>query len=146
MRARSFMAPMPPTVKTDKKLMNEYIQRERRVELFYENDRYWHSRLYLEPDDSEQLALEAAYKDANSYPYPKTQRFSHGMKPVEDANGKIEIGGKHYKWYVLSWKMDVFLTVPVLILADFTGRTETLSDFGPEVLDGNSPNSCPVKF
>lgn len=96
-RARSFMAPMPPTVKTDKKLMNEYIQRERRVELFYENDRYWHSRLYLEPDDSEQLALEAAYKDANSYPYPKTQRFSHGMKPVEDANGKIEIGGKHYK-------------------------------------------------
>ena len=31
-RARSFMAPMPPATKTDKKLMNSYIQRERRVE------------------------------------------------------------------------------------------------------------------
>lgn len=33
-RARSFMAPMPPETKTDKKLMNSYIQRERRVEFF----------------------------------------------------------------------------------------------------------------
>ena len=34
------MAPMPPAVLTDANLMQEYIQRERRVELFYENWRY----------------------------------------------------------------------------------------------------------
>lgn len=32
-RERSFMAPMPPAVLTDANLMQEYIQRERRVEL-----------------------------------------------------------------------------------------------------------------
>lgn len=37
-RERSFMAPMPPAVMNDKELMKEYIQRERRVELFYENN------------------------------------------------------------------------------------------------------------
>ena len=96
-RARSFMAPMPPATKTDKKLMNSYIQRERRVEFFYENDRYWTARLYMEPDDTEQLAQENSYRDADSWPYAKTQRFSHGMKPVEDPDGKIMIGDKKYK-------------------------------------------------
>lgn len=96
-RARSFMAPIPATAKSDKKLMNEYIQRERRVELFYENHRIWHTRLYLEPNDASELALENAYVDANSWPYPKTQRWSHGMKPIEDADGKIIVGGKKYK-------------------------------------------------
>ncbi|WP_459186927.1 RagB/SusD family nutrient uptake outer membrane protein [Parabacteroides sp. APC149_11_2_Y6] len=96
-RARSFMAPMPQTTKTDKDLMKEYIQRERRVELFYENNRYWLSRLYMEPDNATEIAKEKGYRDANSWPYPKTQRFSHGMKPVEDPNGKIVVNGKHYK-------------------------------------------------
>lgn len=88
---------MPPETKTDKKLMNSYIQRERRVEFFYENFRYWTARLYMEPDDTEQLAREKNYRDADSWPYAKTQRFSHGMKPVEDPNGKIIIGDKKYK-------------------------------------------------
>lgn len=96
-RQRSFMAPMPPEVKNDKALMNDYIQRERRVELFYENDRIWHCRLYMEPDDPVELAKEEAYKDANSWPYPKTQRNSHGMRPVEDPEGKIIVNGKKYK-------------------------------------------------
>ena len=96
-RARSFMAPIPPGAKTDKELMNEYIQRERRVELFYENHRIWHTRLYLEPDDPTEVALENAYVNADSWPYPKTQRWSHGMRPVEDENGKIEVNGKKYK-------------------------------------------------
>ncbi len=101
-RERSFMAPMPPKVATNKELMNEYIQRERRVELFYENDRVWRCRLYLEPDTPAELAKEAAWKaagsnQANLYPYPKCQRALHGMRPVEDENGKIEVGGKKYK-------------------------------------------------
>jgi hypothetical protein len=96
-RARSFMAPMPPAVKSDKELMNQYIQRERRVELFYENDRYWTTRLYMQPDDSDETAKEASYVDSNSWPYPKTQRWSHGMRPVEDPDGKIVVNGKHYK-------------------------------------------------
>lgn len=96
-RARSFMAPMPPETKTNKTLMNEYIQRERRVELFYENHRIWHCRLYLEADDATELARENSYRDANSWPYAKTQRWSHGMRPIEDENGKIEVNGKKYK-------------------------------------------------
>mgnify|MGYP002230105164 CR=1 FL=1 len=55
-RERSFMAPMPPAVLTDANLMQEYIQRERRVELFYENWRYWATRLYMESDDPIELA------------------------------------------------------------------------------------------
>ena len=92
-RARSFMAPMPPAVKTDKELMNEYIQRERRVELFYENKRYWTSRLYLEPEN---YGTESNV-DPSDWPYPKNQRQSHGMKPVEDPNGKIVVNGKNYR-------------------------------------------------
>ena len=91
------MAPMPPETKTNRELMKEYIQRERRIELFYENNRYWLSRLYMDPDNTVEITKEKAYKDANSWPYPKTQRFSHGMKPVEDPNGKIVVNGKHYK-------------------------------------------------
>lgn len=96
-RARSFMAPIPPETMSDKDLMNEYIQRERRIELFYENHRIWHTRLYLEPDDTEELALEQSYVDSESWPYPKTQRWSHGMKPVEDTDGEIVVNGKKYK-------------------------------------------------
>jgi len=96
-RTRSFMAPIPLEAIEDKAMMNDYIQRERRVELFYENHRIWHTRLYLEPNDKNELAKETAYVDANSWPYPKTQRSTHGMKPVADPNGKIVINGKKYK-------------------------------------------------
>lgn len=101
-RDRSFMAPMPLEVASNKDLMNEYIQRERRVEFFYENDRIWRFRLYLEPDSEAELNREANWKaagnnQANVWPYPKTQRALHGMKPVEDPNGKIEVNGKKYK-------------------------------------------------
>ncbi len=96
-RARSFMAKIAPTALSSKEIMNDYIQRERRVELFYENHRIWHTRLYLEADDAKQLSLENKYVDANSWPYPKTQRWAHGMKPVEDPNGKIVVNGKKYK-------------------------------------------------
>ena len=93
MRARSFMVPMPPAAKSDKELMNEYIQRERRVELFYENNRYWVTRLYLEPE-SYSTTTNAV---ASAWPYPKNQCQSHGMRPVEDPNGKIEVNGKKYR-------------------------------------------------
>lgn len=96
-RARSFMAPMPPATLSDADLMQEYIQRERRVEFFYENWRYWATRLYMEADSEVELAKENAYVDANSWPYAKTQRCSHGMQPVEDPDGKIEVDGKKYK-------------------------------------------------
>ena len=98
-RARSWMAPMPPSVLGSKELMNQYIQRERRVELFYENNRIWTSRLYLEPSSSTELAKETQWmaQGANYWPYPKCQRAIHGMRPVEDANGKIVINGKKYR-------------------------------------------------
>lgn len=105
-RERSFMAPMPTSVLSDKELMNEYIQRERRVELFYENRRIWACRLYLEPTSSRELGKEEAWESAGSdndsrsqnyWPYPKCQRMINGMKPVEDPEGKIIIGDKHYR-------------------------------------------------
>ena len=40
-RERSFMKPVPPEFDSDKKLRREYIDRERRVELFFENNRYF---------------------------------------------------------------------------------------------------------
>ena len=105
------MAPMPPETKTSQELMREYIKRERRVEFFYEDKRNWWSRLYLEPDNSEELAKEQKWASSgssnnersenywkNGYgDYPKCQRMINGMKPVEDPNGKIVIDGKHYK-------------------------------------------------
>ncbi|MDR1918914.1 MAG: RagB/SusD family nutrient uptake outer membrane protein, partial [Tannerellaceae bacterium] len=109
-RARVFMAPMPPEVKTDKTLMNEYIQRERRVELFYENDRVWHCRLYLEPDNPAELAKETAYRTANDWPYPKTQRMTHGMRPVEDPDGKMTVNGKRYRMERFKAEDRVFVT------------------------------------
>ncbi len=105
-RRRSFMAPIPPEATGDKKLMDEYIKRERRVELFYENNRVWTFRLYLEPNAPTELAKEQAWQAAGStndersqnyWPYPKTQRMINGMKPVEDPAGKIVIGAKRYK-------------------------------------------------
>jgi len=114
-RQRSFMAPVPPEIKGDKVKMNEYIQRERRIELFYENKRWFTSRLYLEPSSTTELTKEQAWQSAGSdndtrsqnfWPYPKCQRMVNGMKPVEDPNGKIVIGGKKYsmqRFFVAQW-------------------------------------------
>lgn len=110
-RARSFMSPMPPATMTNKKLMREYIKRERRVEFFYENKRPFECRLYLEPSSKEELAKEKIflslgadntqrsinYWKQNKGAYPKCQRMINGMRPVEDPAGKIEINGKRYR-------------------------------------------------
>jgi hypothetical protein len=99
LRARSFMAPVPPGL--DEEALHKYIQRERRVELFYEDKRYFYARWNLEPDSPLELAREAAYKGApnpaNEWPYPRTQRYAHGMKPVEDAAGTMVVGGLKYR-------------------------------------------------
>lgn len=105
-RKRSFMAPIPVEAKASKALMDEYIKRERRVELFYENNRIWSSRLYLEPSSPKEVSKEQAWQSAgntndkrsqNAWPYPKAQRMINGMKPVEDPAGKIVVDGKKYK-------------------------------------------------
>ncbi|MRG47558.1 RagB/SusD family nutrient uptake outer membrane protein [Chitinophaga sp. SYP-B3965] len=99
LRARSFMAPVPPGL--DEEAMHKYIQRERRVELFYENKRYFYARWNLEPDSPAELARENSYKGAPNpaavWPYPRTQRYAHGMRPVEDPAGAIDIGGVKYR-------------------------------------------------
>jgi hypothetical protein len=114
-RARSFMVPVPPSITGDKTKMNEYIQRERRIELFYENKRWFTSRLYLEPNSAAELAKEQSWlvacgdndsRSQNFWPYPKCQRMVNGMKPVEDPAGKIVVNGKKYKmqsFYVAQW-------------------------------------------
>ena len=99
LRARSFMAPVPPGL--DAAALLRYIQRERRVELFYENKRYFYSRWNLEPDADSELAQEAVAKASstpeNVWPYPRTQRVVHGMMPVADPSGKYIVGGVAYK-------------------------------------------------
>lgn len=117
-RERSFMAPIPAAAMSNKELMKEYIVRERRVELFYENNRVWGCRLYLEPSSQKELSREASWKAsgsdnnarANFWPYPKTQRMINGMRPVEDPNGKIVVDGKHYKMKRFCVEERVFLT------------------------------------
>lgn len=99
LRARSFMAPVPPGL--NEADLHRYIQRERRVELFYENKRYFYSRWNLEPDSPEELARETASKASpnpdNFWPYPRTQRVVHGMRPVADPTGTLDVGGVKYK-------------------------------------------------
>lgn len=122
LRARSFMAPIPPAAQTNKELLLDYILRERRVELYHEKSRFFSTRFYLEPTSSEELAKDAQWSSiqgtndqkAQLYfdkygAYPKTQHRICGMRPVEDPNGKISVGGKTYRMERF-WKEDrVFL-------------------------------------
>ncbi len=95
LRARSFMGSIPTGLNADE--LHKYIQRERRVEFFYENKRYFYSRWNLEPTSDAELAKENGWDDANpNLPYPRTQKAAHGMKPVEDPNGPITIDGIKY--------------------------------------------------
>jgi hypothetical protein len=99
LRARSFMAPVPPGL--NQAALLKYVQRERRVELFYENKRYFYARWNLEPDSDVELAQEAAAAASstpdNVWPYARTQRSAHGAIPIADPTGKIVVGGVAYK-------------------------------------------------
>ncbi len=99
LRARSFMVPVPPGL--NQAALHKYIQRERRVELFYENKRYFYARWNLEPDSPAELAQETASEASPTpdlfWPYPRTQRVVHGAKPVADPTGKMVVGGVTYK-------------------------------------------------
>ncbi len=107
-RARSFMAPMDPKAITDQKVMQDYIDREWRVELFYENKEFYRCRFYLKPIQPEELQKESYYnsldpktasadytKNMWTY-YPNCQRMINGMKPIQDPNGQIVVNGVHY--------------------------------------------------
>lgn len=93
------MAPVSPGLHADE--LHKYIQRERRVEHFYENKRYFYTRWNLEPDSDIELAREATYKASPTpelvWPYPRTQRAAHGMKPVADPAGTFVVAGVNYK-------------------------------------------------
>ena len=99
LRARSFMVPVPPGL--DAAGLHKYIQRERRVEFFYENKRYFYARWNLEPDSQSELAQEALAKASTTpdlvWPYPRTQRVAHGMIPVVDPSGTYIVSGVTYK-------------------------------------------------
>jgi hypothetical protein len=99
LRARSFMAPVPPGLNQAE--LNKYIQRERRVELFYENKRYFYARWNLEPDSPVELAQETAAGASSTpndlVPYARTQRVVHGAIPVADPTGSYVVGGVTYK-------------------------------------------------
>lgn len=96
LRIRSFMAAVPPGLNADE--LHKYIQRERRVEFFYENKRYFYSRWNLEPTSDTEVAKQNSWNEANpNLPYPRTQKAAHGMKPVEDPIGQISIDGKKYR-------------------------------------------------
>ena len=110
-RERSFMLPVQPEFDTDKKIRSECIERERRVELFFENNRYFSVRYKGIMTNPDELSKEEVYVslgdqetraqqwfDKYNIPYPQTQHFVHGMRPVRDEeNGKIVIGNKRYR-------------------------------------------------
>ena len=101
---------MPSSGISSKTDFFNYIQRERRVEFFYENKRPWNCRLYLEPTNREELVKESLWKASgvdnssrtkgywvSSYgALPKCQRMINGMRPVKKASGKIVIDGENY--------------------------------------------------
>jgi len=99
LRTRSFMAPVPTGL--DAVALLKYIQRERRVEFFYENKRYYYARWNLEPNSASELAQEAAAKASATpelvWPYARTQKAAHGMRPVVDPTGTLVVGGVNYK-------------------------------------------------
>ena len=108
-RERSFMKPVPPEFDSDKKLRREYIDRERRVELFFENNRYFTLRYkgvmtnpIEESKEQDYLAMPEETRaqqwfDEKKEQYPQTQHYIHGMQPVLDENGAIKVGGKSYR-------------------------------------------------
>ena len=70
--------------------MEEYIQRERRVQSYFMKIIVIGLPVFISnPEIITRLNVKAS-----EWPYPKDQRQSHGMKPVEDPNGKIEVNGK----------------------------------------------------
>ncbi len=99
LRARSFMAPVPPGLNAPELL--KYIQRERRVELFYENKRYYYTRWNLEPDSQTELDREVTANASATpdmvWPYARTQRAAHGIRPVIDSTGTLVVAGVKYK-------------------------------------------------
>lgn len=110
-RQRSFMVKVPEGVKSNKKLRREYINRERRVELFYENNRFFDLRYKGIPTSSLEIMKEGQYLGLSADPdtraqlwfergfgeYPQTQHYIHGMIPIADNDGKVSIDGKKYK-------------------------------------------------
>lgn len=109
-RERSFMKPVPAEFDSDKKMRREYIERERRVELFFENNRFFTVRYKGIMTNPAETAKEASYTampqetraqdwfDQGYGEYPQTQRYIHGMQPVRDeVNGKVVMGGKKYR-------------------------------------------------
>lgn len=111
-RARSFMAPVPSALfNGSKELRAEYIDRERRVELFFENNRFYNLRYKALPTSENELSREGAYlaissdgdqrainwvKNGNGS-YPMTQKYVHGMRPVPDPTGQVSIEGAMYR-------------------------------------------------
>lgn len=107
-RNRSFMKNVPAEFDTDKEVRREYINRERRVELFFENNRFFTVRYKGIMTDPAELEKETRYlampEETRAQQwfeqegeYPQTQHYIHGMQPVQDNNGKISLNGRKYK-------------------------------------------------
>lgn len=107
-RNRSFMKDVPAAFDTDKKVRRQYIERERRVELFFENNRFFSVRYkgtitnpielekekqYLSMPEENRAQVWADTKGE----YPQTQHYIHGMQAVEASDGKIVVNGRNYK-------------------------------------------------
>ena len=60
LRARSFMAPIPPAAKTNKELLLDYILRERRVELYHEKEPFLLHALLSRTDQSDRVGQRVA--------------------------------------------------------------------------------------
>ena len=109
-RERSFMKPVPASFDGDKAVRRDYIERERRVELFFENNRYFTVRYKGIMTNPAELSREESYLampvetraqawfDGGNGQYPQTQHYVHGMQCVRDeANGKVVVNGKKYR-------------------------------------------------
>lgn len=112
LRARSFMAPIPPAAQTNKELLLDYILRERRVELYHEKSRFFSTRFYLEPTSPEELAKDAQWSSiqgtndprrhscisTNTAPTPRRSTASAACAPWKTPTARYRYPARPTAW------------------------------------------------
>ena len=122
LRARSFMAPIPPAAADQQGVTARLHPARTPRRALPRKEPLLLDAVLPRTDQPEELAKDAQWSSiqgtndqkAQLYfdkygAYPKTQHRICGMRPVEDPNGKISVGGKTYRMERF-WKEDrVFL-------------------------------------
>ncbi len=111
LRARSFMAPIPPAAQTNKELLLDYILRERRVELYHEKSRFFSTRFYLRTDQPRRTGQGCPVEfdpgderpgraacSTNTAPTPRRSTASAACAPWKTPTARYRWAAKPTAW------------------------------------------------